>query len=101
VWRLPGGDTSSITILNVLGILFWGGLAFFAYRMYMEHRTTLFGLEDRTRATLYGAVALGAITLLAPGDCGVRGASARSRGSRCSAPRPTGLVTVFRTTREY
>ena len=42
VWQLPGGGTATNTISNVLGLLFAGGLVFLGYRMYMEHRTTLF-----------------------------------------------------------
>jgi hypothetical protein len=65
VWKLPGGGTASTTISNLLSLIFLGGLFFFAYRMYMEHRDTISGLEDRTRGILYGALALGAFTLTA------------------------------------
>jgi len=65
VWRVPGGDTASLTLNNVLGIVFIGGLLFLGYRMYMEHREAIFGLEERQRGILYAAVALGAITLVA------------------------------------
>ena len=34
------------------------GLLFFGYRLYMEHRATIFGLGDRQRGVLYGVVAL-------------------------------------------
>ena len=53
VWQLPGGGTATVTINNILGLLFAGGIVFFGYRTYMEHRTTLFMLEDRVRALLY------------------------------------------------
>ena len=65
VWLVPGGDTASVTISNLLSILFIGGLLFFGYRMYMERRETIFGLEERQRGILYAAIALGAITLVA------------------------------------
>ena len=65
VWRVPGGDTASVTLNNLLGLVFIGGLLFFGYRMYMEHRETIFGLEERQRGILYAAVALGGITLVA------------------------------------
>jgi hypothetical protein len=65
VWLLPGGDTASVTIGNLIGLIFIGGLLFFGYRMYMEHRTTIFDLEDRQRGILYASIALGAITLVA------------------------------------
>jgi hypothetical protein len=65
VWLVPGGDTASRTIGNLLSIVFVGGLLFFGYRLYMEHRETIFGLPERNRGVLYAAIALGAITLVA------------------------------------
>jgi hypothetical protein len=65
VWQVPGGGTASVTINNLLGVIFIGGLLFFGYRLYMEHREAIFGLEERQRGILYAAVALGAITLVA------------------------------------
>jgi hypothetical protein len=65
VWQVPGGGTASVTINNLLGVVFIGGLLFFAYRFYMEHRESIFGLEERQRGILYAAIALGAITLVA------------------------------------
>jgi hypothetical protein len=65
VWLLPGGDTAGATISNLLGIIFIGGLLFFGYRLYMEHRGSIFGLEERQRGILYASIALGAITLVA------------------------------------
>jgi hypothetical protein len=65
VWQLPGGDTASVTISNLLTIIFVGGLLFFGYRMYMEYRETLFGLSERQRGILYAAIALATITIVA------------------------------------
>ena len=65
VWLVPGGDTASLTISNLLGIIFIGGLLFFGYRLYMENRETIFGLAERQRGILYAALALAAITLVA------------------------------------
>jgi hypothetical protein len=67
VWLVPGGDTASRTISNLLSVLFIGGLLFFGYRLYMEHRETIFGLPERNRGILYAAVALATITLVATG----------------------------------
>jgi hypothetical protein len=64
-WKLPGGGTASNTIWNLLSVAFFGGLLFFGYRMYMEHREALRGLEDRQRGLLYGAFALIAFALVA------------------------------------
>ena len=65
VWKLPGGGSAAATISNLLSVAFLGGLFFFAYRMYMERRDTLHGLEDRQRGLLYGAFALIAFALIA------------------------------------
>lgn len=65
VWLVPGGDRASMTISNLLTIAFVAGLLFFGYRMYMEHRETIFGLPERQRGILYAAIALATITLVA------------------------------------
>jgi hypothetical protein len=65
VWKVPGGGEASLTISNLLWIVFVGGMLFFGYRMYMEHRETLFGLAERQRGILYAALALATITLVA------------------------------------
>jgi hypothetical protein len=61
----PGGLTASRTTSNILSILFFGGLAFFAYRLYMENRITLMDLPENHRTILYGSVGTLAITLIA------------------------------------
>lgn len=65
VWLVPGGDNASVTVSNLLGIAFAGAILFFGYRLYMERRDVVTGLEDRQRALLYGSLALGAITIVA------------------------------------
>jgi TRAP-type C4-dicarboxylate transport system permease small subunit len=65
VWLVPGGDAASLTVSNVLGVVFIGGLLFFGYRLYMENRDTILGLEERQRGILYASLALGTITLVA------------------------------------
>ena len=65
VWLVPGGGTGSSTIYNVLTIILTAGLLFFGYRLYMEHRATIFGLGDNQRAILYGSVAGATVALLA------------------------------------
>ena len=59
VWKVPGGGTAATTISNILGIMFVAAGFFFGYRLYMEHRETLFGLEERQRGLLYGALGAG------------------------------------------
>ena len=65
VWQVPGGDRAGSTIANIISIIFVGGLLFFGYRLYMENRQTIFGLEERQRALLYGALALAVFALVA------------------------------------
>ena len=65
VWLVPGGGTGSSTIYNVLTLILTAGLLFFGYRLYMEHRATIFGLGDNQRAVLYGSVAVATVALLA------------------------------------
>lgn len=58
VWRLPGGVAGERAISNLIGVIFWGGLFFFVYRLYMERRTTLMGWDGRLRVRLYVAIGL-------------------------------------------
>jgi ABC-type uncharacterized transport system YnjBCD ATPase subunit len=58
VWLVPGGNTASLTISNVLGLVLAGAFVFLGYRLYMEHRATILGLEDRQRGILYASLAL-------------------------------------------
>ena len=65
VWLVPGGDSAGVTIANLLSLVFVGAILFLAFRLYMENRETIFGLEERQRGVLYAAAALIAITLVA------------------------------------
>src|SRR3954447_20106948 len=58
VWKIPGGGTAAATISNLFSVLFTAGIFFLGYRLYMEHRISIFGLEERQRGLAYGAVAL-------------------------------------------
>jgi len=65
VWKLPGGGTAAATVANIFSVLFVGALGFLAYRVYMERRDVLHGLDERQRGVLYGAAALAAFALIA------------------------------------
>ena len=101
VWRLPGGGTATLTINNVLGLLFAGGLVFLGYRMYMEHRTSLFMLEDRVRALLYGSVGLLALALIATQRLWDEGGFGVLIWLGLIGSGVYGCITVYRTAREY
>ncbi len=62
---LPRGDQVSTTIGGIVSVTFAGVIAYFAGRMYMEHRVALYSLGDRMRALLYGAVAVAVVTITA------------------------------------
>lgn len=101
VWQLPGGGTATATINNLLGLLFAGGLVFFGYRMYMEHRTALFMLEDRVRALLYGSVAMVALALVATQRLWDEGGFGVLVWLALIGAGVYGCVTVYRAAREY
>ena len=101
VWLVPGGDTASVTISNLLTIIFVGGLLFFGYKMYMEHRESIFGLEERNRGILYAALALGAITLVATRRLWDEGGLGAMIWLAFMALAIWGLVSVWRAYREY
>ncbi len=65
VWQVPGGASGAATISNILSLIFVGGILFLGYRLYMENRETIFGLEERQRGVMYAGIALIAITLVA------------------------------------
>jgi hypothetical protein len=65
VWKVPGGGKAAATISNIISVAFVGGVFFAGYRFYMEHREDIFGLEERQRGLLYGALALTAFALVA------------------------------------
>jgi hypothetical protein len=59
VYFIPGGGRAASTFEAALWTAFALGIGYLGLRMYREHHVTLFGLGDRHRALLYGAVALG------------------------------------------
>jgi hypothetical protein len=101
VWQLPGGGTATATINNILGLIFAGGLVFFGYRMYMEHRSTLFMLEDKVRALLYGSLVLIALALIATRRLWEEGGFAVLVWLALIGAGAYGCVTVWRASREY
>jgi len=100
VYAVPGGGTAGNVVASLLSLILLGGLLFFAARLYMEHRVTLFGLGDQRRLMLYGA--LGVALLAAAGtsrmwDTGIGAALwfALMLGALAAT------YSVWRSTREY
>jgi hypothetical protein len=101
VWQLPGGGTATSTVSNILGLIFAGGIVFFGYRMYMEHRTTLFMLEDKVRALLYGSLVMLALALIGTRRFFDEGGLGVLVWLALIGAAVYGCVTVFRAAREY
>lgn len=101
VWLVPGGAAAGRTIDNLLGIIFLGGLLFLGYRLYMERRETIFGLEERQRGIFYASVALAAITLVATGRMWDEGGLGAILWLAFIALAAWGLVSTWRAYREY
>ena len=62
---LPAAGVGAAFLGWLLGIGFLGALVWFASRLYREYRLTLYGLGDRNRGLLYGAIGVTALTLTA------------------------------------
>ena len=101
VWLLPGGDTGSNTIYNLLTVILMAGLLFFGYRLYMEHRATIFGLEDRQRGILYGAVALACFAIIATSKLWDEGGLGAMLWFGLIGLAVYGMYSVWRTYQEY
>ena len=101
VWRLPQGALAGQTISNLLSIILLAGLAFFAYRMYMENRTTLFDLPDRMRVILYGSVGLVMFALVATSRMWNSGGAYVLLWFALVGVAVYGFMTVLRRYREY
>jgi hypothetical protein len=59
VYFLPSVERAASTFLAVLWVAFGLGIALLGVRLYRENRVALYGLGDRHRGLLYGALALG------------------------------------------
>lgn len=62
VTAAPGGGAVAETLLTAILLGFMTAIAWLGFRLYTEHRFTLWTLPDSRRAMLYGA--LGMIALL-------------------------------------
>ena len=101
VWLVPGGGSGSSTIYNLLTIILTAGLLFFGYRLYMEHRATIFGLGDQQRAVLYGSLTMAALALLATSRLWVAGGLGALIWIGLLALAAWGIFRVWKTYSEY
>ncbi len=62
---IPGGGRAANTFATVLGVVFYLGIAWAAAWFYRSNRVTIYGLGDRRRALLYGALAVAVVALAA------------------------------------
>ena len=62
---LPGAGLAADLVNYLLSLLFFGGLAWLAARLYVEHRIDLESLGDRGRLILYGAIGVAVLTIAA------------------------------------
>ena len=62
---LPAVGVGASFLGWLLGVGFLGALAWFVSRLYREYRLTLYGLGDRNRGLLYGAIGVTVLTLTA------------------------------------
>jgi hypothetical protein len=62
---LPGGGRAANTFSEVLSVVFAAGLAYGAFWFYRQHRLGIYGLGDERRGLLYGALAVGVVTVAA------------------------------------
>lgn len=60
---LPGGGTAAAVFRSVLWAAFAAGIGYVGFRLYREHRISLYSLGSKRRALLYGALAAGAVLL--------------------------------------
>jgi len=65
VYVLPGGGRAARTFEAALWVAFAGGMSLLGLRLYRERRMWLYGLGDRHRGLLYGALAAGVFAWMA------------------------------------
>lgn len=59
VYFLPGGGRAASTAEALLYVGFGVAIGYIGLRLYREQRVSIYGLGDRYRGLLYGAIALG------------------------------------------
>ena len=62
---IPGGSATAELVLATISLCFLAAIGFLGYRLYMEHKFTLWSMSDQHRALLYGGVTVATGTLIA------------------------------------
>jgi hypothetical protein len=62
---VPGGGDAASLVVAVISLAFLATIAWFAQRLYVENRLTLWSLTTAHRALLYGAVAVAFMVFVA------------------------------------
>ena len=62
---IPGGLGTARLALAILSLAFLAAIGFLGYRLYMEHKFTLWSMSDRHRAQLYAGITVAFMTLTA------------------------------------
>lgn len=65
VWALPAGGNAASFVAAVLGLLITASFVWLGARLYQQYRTDIYGLGDRYRALLYGAIGVAVLTIAA------------------------------------
>jgi hypothetical protein len=65
VYALPGGGSSADLIAALLSAAITVSFTLIGIRLYRENRMTIFGLGDRWRGVLYGALAVAIFAMAA------------------------------------
>lgn len=97
---IPGGGRASNAILQLLVIGMLSAIAWFAVRLYREHRSEIYSLGDRNRAILYGSAGLLALTVTATERLWETGLGSVA-WLALVALACYGVYYVFRTSRQY
>ncbi len=63
VWLVPGGGDGADLLGQIFSAVFLAAIVFFLIRLYRQFQGDLFGLGDRMRVVLYGAVGALVLTL--------------------------------------
>ena len=62
---IPGGSDTAELLLAIISLAFLAAIGFLGYRLYMEHKFTLWSMSDRHRAQLYAGITVAFMTLTA------------------------------------